>query len=61
MVLASPPSETSWLLLLSACAAGSLTALANSSGLIGKNFMSHPTWQVFGEVFDEPINAFKGR
>jgi choline dehydrogenase-like flavoprotein len=33
--------------------------LANSSGLVGKNFMSHPTWQVFG-TFDEPVNAFKG-
>jgi choline dehydrogenase-like flavoprotein len=33
--------------------------LANSSGMVGRNFMSHPTWQVFG-TFDEPVNAFKG-
>jgi choline dehydrogenase-like flavoprotein len=33
--------------------------LANSSGLVGRRFMSHPTWQVFGR-FDEPVNAFKG-
>jgi choline dehydrogenase-like flavoprotein len=33
--------------------------LANSSGLVGRNFMSHPTWQVFG-TFDDPINAHKG-
>jgi choline dehydrogenase-like flavoprotein len=27
--------------------------------MVGRNFMNHPTWQVFG-TFDEPINAFKG-
>jgi choline dehydrogenase-like flavoprotein len=58
VVLASHAIETPRLLLLSAN--GSFPdGLANSSGLVGKNFMSHPTWQVFG-TFDEPINAFKG-
>ena len=52
IVLAAHAIETPRLLLLS-------DGLANSSGLVGKNFMSHPTWQVFG-TFDEPINAFKG-
>src|SRR5262249_5634258 len=33
--------------------------LANTSGLVGRGLMSHPTWQVFG-TFDEPVNAFKG-
>jgi len=58
VVLAAHAIETSRLLLLSA----NLTfpnGLANSSGLVGRGFMSHPTWQVFG-TFDEPINAFKG-
>ena len=27
--------------------------------MVGKNLMSHPTWQVFG-VFDEPIHAHRG-
>ena len=52
IVLAAHSIETPRLLLMS-------DGLANSSGLVGKNFMSHPTWQVFG-TFDEPINAFKG-
>jgi choline dehydrogenase-like flavoprotein len=33
--------------------------LANSSGLIGKNFMAHPTCTVTG-LFAEPLNGFKG-
>ena len=33
--------------------------MVGKPGLVGKNFMSHPTWQVFG-TFDERINAFKG-
>ena len=33
--------------------------LANASGTVGRNFMSHPTWQVFG-TFDEPVNGFQG-
>ena len=58
VVLAAHAIETPRLLLLSAN--GTFPdGLANSSGLIGKNFMSHPTWQVFG-TFDEPVNAFKG-
>ncbi len=52
IVLAAHAIETPRLLLMSG-------GLANSSGLVGKNFMSHPTWQVFG-TFDERINAFKG-
>jgi choline dehydrogenase-like flavoprotein len=58
VVLASHAIETPRLLKLSANAAFP-DGLANSSGLVGKNFMSHPTWQVFG-TFDEPVNAFKG-
>lgn len=51
IVLAAHAIKAPRLLLMS-------DSLANSSGLVGKNFMSHPTWQVFGN-FDEPINAFK--
>jgi choline dehydrogenase-like flavoprotein len=58
VVLAAHAIETPRLLLLSSNGAFP-DGLANSSGLVGKNFMSHPTWQVFG-TFDEPINAFKG-
>jgi choline dehydrogenase-like flavoprotein len=58
VVLAAHAIETPRLLLLSA-QRGFPEGLANSSGLVGKNFMSHPTWQVFG-TFDEPVNAFKG-
>jgi choline dehydrogenase-like flavoprotein len=50
--------ETPRLLLLSADATFP-EGLANSSGLVGRYFMSHPTWQVLG-TFDEPVNAFKG-
>jgi choline dehydrogenase-like flavoprotein len=58
VVLAAHALETPRLLLLSAnpsCPDG----LGNSSGQVGRSFMSHPTWQVFG-TFDEPINAYKG-
>lgn len=58
VVLAAHALETPRLLLLSANNTFP-NGLANSSGLVGRNFMSHPTWQVFG-TFDEPINAFKG-
>jgi choline dehydrogenase-like flavoprotein len=58
VVLAAHALETPRLLLLSANATFT-NGLANSSGLVGRNFMSHPTWQVFG-TFDEPVNAFKG-
>lgn len=58
VILATHAIETPRLLLLSANAAFP-DGLANSSGLVGRNFMSHPTWQIFG-TFDEPVNAFKG-
>jgi choline dehydrogenase-like flavoprotein len=58
VVLAAHAFETPRLLLLSAN--GTFPqGLANSSGQVGRNFMSHPTWQVFG-TFDEPIHAWKG-
>ncbi|MEN9676297.1 MAG: hypothetical protein RIS76_2193 [Verrucomicrobiota bacterium] len=58
IVLTAHAVETPRLLLMSAgkaCPDG----LGNSSGMVGRNFMSHPTWQVFG-TFDEPVNAYKG-
>ncbi len=58
VVLAAHAIETPRLLLLSA-QPGFPQGLANSSGAIGRWFMSHPTWQVFG-TFDEPIHAYKG-
>jgi choline dehydrogenase-like flavoprotein len=58
VVLAAHAVETPRLLLLSANATFP-DGLANSSGLVGKGFMSHPTWQVFG-TFAEPVNAYKG-
>lgn len=58
VVLAAHAVETPRLLLLSANPTFP-EGLANSSGQVGRNLMSHPTWQVFG-TFDEPINAFKG-
>lgn len=58
VVLAAHAVETPRILLMSATS-DYPDGLANSSGLVGRNFMSHPTWQVFG-TFDEKINAFKG-
>lgn len=58
VVLAGHALETPRLLLLSANSTFP-KGLANSSGVVGKNFMSHPTWQVLG-TFDEPVNAYKG-
>ncbi len=58
VVLAAHALETPRILLLSANP-NFPDGLANSSGLVGRYLMSHPTWQVFG-TFDEPINAFKG-
>lgn len=52
VVLTAHAIETPRLLLMS-------DHLANSSGMVGRNFMSHPTWQVFG-TFDEPVHAHKG-
>ena len=59
VVLAAHAVETPRLLLMSADNGAFRDGVANSSGQVGKNFMSHPTWQVFGS-FDEPVNAFKG-
>jgi choline dehydrogenase-like flavoprotein len=58
VILAAHAVETPRLLLLSANS-DFPDGLANSSGVVGKYFMSHPTWQVFG-TFDEKVNAFKG-
>ena len=58
VVLAAHAIETPRLLLLSANPTFP-QGLANSSGAVGRTFMSHPTWQVFG-TFDRPINAYKG-
>jgi choline dehydrogenase-like flavoprotein len=58
IVLAGHALETPRLLLMSANPTFP-NGLANSSDMVGRNFMSHPTWQVFG-TFEEPINAFKG-
>src|SRR5262249_37224750 len=58
VVAAAHAVETPRLLLLSAN--GTFPeGLANSSGLVGKGLMSHPTWLVFG-TFDERVNAYKG-
>lgn len=58
VILAAHAVETPRLLLMSSNP-DYPEGLANSSGMVGRNFMSHPTWQVFGS-FDEKINAFKG-
>jgi choline dehydrogenase-like flavoprotein len=58
VVLSAHAIETPRLLLLSANSTFP-NGLANTSGMVGKRLMSHPTWQVFG-TFDEPVNAFKG-
>jgi choline dehydrogenase-like flavoprotein len=58
VILAAHALETPRVLLLSANTRFP-DGLANSSGLVGRYFMSHPTWQVFG-TFDRPVNAYKG-
>jgi choline dehydrogenase-like flavoprotein len=58
VVLAAHAMETPRLLLLSACPEFP-DGLANRSGKVGVDLLSHPTWQVFG-TFDTPINAYKG-
>ena len=58
VIIAAHAIETPRLLLLSANPSFP-QGLANSSGMVGKNLMSHPTWQVFG-IFDEPIHAHRG-
>ena len=58
VIVAAHALETPRLLLMSA--SGTFPhGLANSSGMVGRRLMSHPTWQVFG-TFDEPVNAYKG-
>lgn len=58
VVVAAHAVETPRLLLLSANTTFP-DGLANSSGLVGKNFMAHPTCTVTG-LFEEPLNGFKG-
>jgi choline dehydrogenase-like flavoprotein len=58
VVLSAHAVETPRLLLLSVNSTFP-DGLANSSGMVGKGLMSHPTWQVFG-TFDEAVNAYKG-
>lgn len=58
VVLAAHAVETPRLLLLSANNAFP-EGLANSSGMVGRNFMAHPTCTVTG-LFHEVINGFKG-
>jgi choline dehydrogenase-like flavoprotein len=58
VVVAAHAIETPRLLLLSANNVFP-DGLANSSGLVGKNFMAHLTCTVTG-LFYEPLNGFKG-
>ena len=58
VVVSAHAYETPRLLLLSANS-DFPDGLANSSGLVGRNFMTHPNYQVTGR-FAEPINGFKG-
>ena len=58
VILATHAIESPRLLLLSTNSTYP-NGLANSSGMVGRNFMSHPTWQVFG-TFDQPVNGFQG-
>jgi len=58
VVVTAHAVETPRLLLLSANSTFP-EGLANSSGLVGKNFMAHPTCTVTG-LFHEPLNGFKG-
>lgn len=58
VIVAAHAVETPRLLLLSANSTFP-HGLANSSGLVGKNFMAHPTCTVTG-LFHEPLNGFKG-
>jgi choline dehydrogenase-like flavoprotein len=58
VIVAAHAVETPRLLLLSANSTFP-EGLANSSGLVGKNFMAHPTCTVTG-LFPDPLNGFKG-
>ena len=46
-------------LLLSSSAPGHLDGLCNSSGLVGKRLMLHPTAAVVG-LFDAPLESYRG-
>ncbi len=58
VILSAHPMETTRLLLLSANSTFP-QGLANSSGLVGKNFMYHYTNSIYG-IFEQKMNAFKG-
>ncbi|MBI1877256.1 MAG: gluconate 2-dehydrogenase subunit 3 family protein, partial [Chloroflexi bacterium] len=58
VIVAAHAIETPRLLLLSANNTFP-EGLGNSSGLVGKNFMAHPTCTMTG-LFHEPLNGFKG-
>ena len=58
VVVSAHAYETPRLLLLSANATFP-EGLANSSGFVGKNFMTHPNYQVSGR-FPDPVNGYKG-
>ena len=58
VVVAAHAVETPRLLLMSANTTFP-NGLANSSGLVGKNFMAHPTCTVTG-FFEDRINAYRG-
>jgi choline dehydrogenase-like flavoprotein len=46
-------------LLLNSASSMYPDGLANSSGLVGKNYMRHMTGSVYG-VFEEPVNMYRG-
>lgn len=58
VIVAAHAVETPRLLLLSANNTFP-DGLANSSGLVGRNFMAHPTCTITG-LFNEPLNSWKG-
>jgi choline dehydrogenase-like flavoprotein len=58
VIVTAHPMETARLLLLSKSSSFP-EGLANSSGLVGKNFMVHWDASVYG-VFEQRMNAFKG-
>lgn len=58
VVVAAHAVESARLLLLSANNSYP-DGLANSSGLVGKNLMAHPTCTITG-LFDDALNGFKG-
>ena len=58
VIVTAHPMETTRLLLLSKNNTFP-EGLANSSGLVGKNFMAHWDVSVYG-VFEQKMNAFKG-